>query len=323
MNFRQANLAAYFDFELVPLNLGATYSWVVPKARRVPFWKSIFLTFNIFLWLVILVFLVLLATTWRFLQNQGFVTSFLTIFQLILESTTVEITRLRTNSARIVIYSTLLPFLVISNMFKSEMIRSLTSFSFEKQINSLRDIVENGLSCSVTNTVKLSYFHSNDPYKDYVQNCAVHQFEEKKDEIFDRIAFKRDHATVSRTTQFKFALSKFYNMGHKEPLLHMVPGPMAYYYIYVAKGSPFYHRFLDISSRLQAFGFKKMLFERNKSKAETVLKIHERIKTDDLTIEHIAVAFYLWFFGIGLAFVAFLGEIIDKKRVSNKLVFIP
>ncbi|XP_044253119.1 uncharacterized protein LOC123004069 [Tribolium madens] len=322
MNFRQAHLPAFLDFDLVPLNLGAAYSWVVPKARRVPFWKAIFLTFSGFLWLVILFFLVLLATTWRFLQKGDFISSFLTILQLILESANSEITKLRTNCSRIMILATLLPFLVISSEFKSEMIRSLTSFSYEKQINSLKDIVDNGLSCNIINTVKMTYFYSNDPYKDYVQNCAIHEFEEKKDEIFDRIAYKRDVVTTSRTTQFKHALSKFYELRHKEPLLHMVPGPMVYYYIYLSKGTPFYYRFLDISSRLQAFGFKKMLFERNKSKAEAVLKSHAKIKSDDLTIEHIAVAFYLWFFGTGVAYVAFFGEIMIKKRDLNEMCFI-
>lgn len=314
MNFRQAHFHALLDFDMVPLNLGAAYSWVVPKACRIPFWKAIFFTFNIFLWLVILLFLILLTLTWHFSQKRDCISSFLLMLQLILESTNSGILKTRAKSSRFIIYATLLPFLIISTTFKSEMIRSLTSFSYERQINSLKDIVDSGLSCNITKNVKMTYHNSGDPYKDYVQNCSTHQFEEKKDEIFDRIAFKRDATTTSRTAQYKHALSKFYTMGYKEPLLHMLPGPVVYYYIYLSKGSPFYYRFLDVSARLQAFGFKKMIFEKNKSKAEAVLKSYERIKSDNLTIEHIAVAFYLLFFGLGFSFVVFFGEVWVKRN---------
>lgn len=84
-------------------------------------------------------------------------------------------------------------------------------------------------------------------------------------------------------------------------------------YISLSKGSPFYYRFLEIAGKFQEYGFTKFSVKVSTKKAETVLQVYERIKSDDLSIEQILVAFYVLFLGFFSSFLIFLGEILSTK----------
>lgn len=315
INLYEAHSHLIHDFDLVPIYIGSPQFWVVPNAYLRPYWKSIIYCFSLRLWIVILIYLIVLTLIWRFFEDRNLIVSFLIFFQLLLESSSSEIFFPRRTFSRFIIYATLLPFLVLSTTFKTEMIESLTGILYEKQISSLEEIVKNKLSCNVTNLIKKAYSHSENLYEKYVQTCATHESERKKDEIFDRIAFRRDVVTTSRSLIFKEALTKYYQLGYKDPLFYRLPKPALhnFMFMFLSKGSPFYYRFLEIAGKLQDYGFISYVINYNKKKAETVLKVYERIKSHKLTIEQIFVAFYVLFLGFFASFIVFLGEVLKAK----------
>ncbi|XP_044253118.1 uncharacterized protein LOC123004068 [Tribolium madens] len=313
INVYEAHEHLIHDFDMVPLHMGTPQYWVVPHARPRAYWKAIIFSFNYDLWLIITLFLVVLSLIWMCLENKNFPVSFLMIYQILIETSVPTVIKVRSNSARLFVFAVSLAFLVQSTTFKTAMIRSLTSNSYESQINSLKDIIDYKLTCNITEAIQKTFEHSNDTYEKYVKACHTHQSEKDSNKIFEEIVInKRNVATISRMTQFKKAKIKFYHAGYKGPLMHMIPTPVVYAYmnLYLAKGSPYYHRFLDISRRLQSNGITKIVYRNEVWESKRVISFHQLLNSKNLSIKQVAVAFYILFIGLVVAFGVFLAEVL-------------
>lgn len=315
VNLREIRAETIQDFDIVPFFLGSTYHWVVAKSQRMPHWKAIFLSFNITLWLMILIFFILLSLIWYYLEKSDRVYSFLLMFQLLLECSVCTIGKIKALPIRLVILGTLLPFLVLSTSFKTELIRSLAFHSYEKQIKTFKDIVDNNLSCNISHNIKMTY-NPTKIYKDYIQNCATHEYEENNVDVLKMIITNRNLAGIARIGQYDIALSRYFEQGSSEQPLYLIPQPVIYYYVYLylSKGSPFYKRFIEISGRLLASGFREKIFLDPDHKIYTVLKFNKYMKAENLTLEHLSAAFCVLAFGLILSFAIFLGEIVMQRK---------
>jgi hypothetical protein len=303
------------EFDLVSLYVANTQHWIVPKARLLPCWKSSLATFTPMMWLLILLSLVLLSTTWYFLENDDLVSSFELHYQILLESANSRVLKIKKLSSRIVACVSMFSFCVISTAFRREMVRIFTSFSFEYQIDSLGDLVRYKLPCFVYKEAKKLYKSSQEIYRDYVNQCTSIQPNEYIKDIFLRIASGDQIATMMTRTGFTNWKNRIQVRGLQEPLVHLVPNHVKYEYAYIflTKGYPLYDRFLEATQRLYSSGIFELIMQRSSHWVEQELKSKEVLHSENLTFEEISVAFWVLIVGLSISLVVFCLELVLKR----------
>ncbi|EFA09063.1 uncharacterized protein LOC107398569 [Tribolium castaneum] len=314
LNLYEAHENLIHDFDMVPLYMDISQYWVVPHAKPRAYWKAIIYSFKYDIWLIITSLLVSLSLIWQCLDNRSFIASFLVMYQILIEASLPSVVKIRSNLTRLFLFAVLLPFLVISTTFRTAMIQSLTSNSYEAQIDSLEDLIESKVSCNITESIQKTFASSDDNVAKYVKNCNTHKSEDVNNAIFDQIVAGRKVATISRLTQYRRALTRLYQEGFKGPIMHVIPARVSQNYmnLYLAKGTPFYHRFCEISGRFQFNGITTNLFRNIVWQSKRVISSHQLNKSNKLSIKQVAVAFYLFLIGLGAAFLVFLAEVLVK-----------
>jgi hypothetical protein len=311
LNHGDTSRSKYFKFDLSTMSLAAHYFWIVPKGRPTPYWKIFLFHFDLPTWVLITLFLVLSSVTWYYSEKKKLVYSILLHYQMFFESANLRLVKIHKTSTRFLTAASLFSFLIISSVFKSEMLRSFTTHSYEYPIDSLDDIITNNLDCYVTEDMKEFYQSTNDSHSRYVSNCFLLDEDDNHQDIFTQIAFKQNAAVISRILMFKFAADRLYQLGFKETPMHPIQKQVKFdfTYIYVTKGYPLYDSFLEMVGRMHSSGFTMLFRQQVFYKINKNLKRNEKMYSKDITFEHTSVAFYVLLAGHTVATLVFFFEI--------------
>jgi hypothetical protein len=316
INLQTTNARKHLKFDLAPLNLAAHYFWVVPTGRHVQtsYWKIFVFHFDLGVWLSILCVLVLLTVIWYCMESEDLVYSFLLHYQLLFESGNLRIVKILKVSTRILTGTSIFSFLVISTIFKSEMLRSFAVTSYKYPIDSLEDIIKNNFSCYVTDDIKALYESADEFYSRFVAGCNLLDENDNQWSTLYKVGTEESLATVTRILKFRFATNEFFKRGYKKCPVHLVPKQVKFdfVYVYFTKGYPLSERFTEIIRRLHSGGFTTYFRNVVNYKLAKTLKLFEKIRSKTLTLEHISIAFYVFFSGLVISAVVFLLEVFSS-----------
>lgn len=316
INHRGCQLPLYLKFDIVPIYLSSHYFWIVPKCHQKPVWKIFIFHFDFVIWVFIFSSLLVTSCIWNILDKKGVTLSVMLNYQLLLESTNFKSIKIQNISSRILVGSSMIGFFILSIIFKSVMLHSLTTVASKCPFNHPDDIFKNNLKCYLTKTQMNLYQSKNDPLAKYVSKCELIDLSNDHQEIFKEIAFNQNAAVISRELKFKYGANIFYHMGFKETPIYLLKKYQVkfdFLYIYFSKGYPMYESFLRLFQRMHSAGFYDRFRVEAYRRVNKDLKKREKIVSKNITFEQMSIAFYILLLGLSISFVVFLKEIIIRN----------
>ncbi|EEZ99796.1 hypothetical protein TcasGA2_TC002576 [Tribolium castaneum] len=255
------------------------------------------------------------------LNNNDFTLAVMFNYQMLLESVTSKLVKIKKDSTRVLTTFTLCAFLIISTLIKSKLIDSFRTHTTECPINTLEDIMKNNFKCYVRADIKELY-RFDDSYSHYVSNCV--ELQEKNVffnyfEIAKQVALVKDSVIVVETVDYKFLN---YFLPHLRgfsyfnvPTLHRLKPKIKFEFLFAhfTKGYPLRDRFEKMVLRMFSTGIIQKLSKRRYKRGNRVLFTNEIITSKNITFQTISFSFYIWLTGIVVSTVVFFIEIVRAK----------
>ena len=309
------------EFDLSPLYVAVYQHWVVPKARILPYWRAFMFTLNLTSRIFVSTVLILIALLWYYFGNDDLIASFELHYQVLLESGNSKVIKVKRTSSRILACVSIFGFFVISTIFKKEMLRIFTSYSYDESVKSVDDLVKENLPCALYQESEELYRFSDIIYRTYVAKCTTLAPNTDIEEIFTKIASGERISTILSKNAYNGLKNKMHKMGFQNPLVDILPNQVKYEYAYVllTKGFPLYHSFLEATRRLFASGIAQSLENKHYSPDDKELKSKEIVHSQTLSFEEVSVALYVLVAGLSISICAFLLELVFKYVQDQKM----
>lgn len=312
----QASEVMYDDFSFSRDYIQDKLVWIVPKADQIPRWKSIFIVFQLKIWLTIL-FTYILGTVFLYLlsKNRKELKTFrrtgriliLSLQNFIGNSTNIVPITLMMRS---VVLSILFFNIVGTSLYTSSLINALTNVIYQHQINSEQDIVENlnigGFSAykyifdSPDETSQIIFnkyqIDENITATNWLKNVANNNFATIASEVFVKYLLSQNNSVV----KFDDGLPKIY-ISKETIYIYPVKMVMPKNFIFL----PAFNRIID---KVSTSG----LFQKWSSKYMWQLRKSEKLKQSkrevQLTLDHLQGSFVLLFAGCLIGFFCLIAE---------------
>lgn len=314
INFQTIKIDDNLKYDLVPINMAAHFYWVVPKVREKPYWKIFLLRIDAFVMLCIFSVFIIISLVWHLIEEKSMLQSFALQFQLLLESGNLAVGKIQRIPARLLVGTAMVSFLIISTIFKTEVLRSLTITLYEYPINSLNDIIKENLKCYISEDMKI-LFEEKTLIKNYINKCIIIDEHDSQMKILEEIAIGQNATTISRLLKYKFVIDRMHSKGFDKVAIHIIYPQIKFdiLFLYLTKGYPLYKRFAEIVARMNSGGFVQDFRNQIDYRINKQLISNRKMHSNDLTFEHIIVAVYLYGFGLLLGIAAFIVEIAVAK----------
>ncbi|CAD7077082.1 unnamed protein product [Hermetia illucens] len=309
---------------------------VVPKAKRMSMVCSIFNTLSVCAWIAWVAIFCLTIGFFYAIQEiekkvknrqakdvYSFTEIVLLLFQLFFGDALIRLSRLIT--LRYMLLSWLIFSLLVTSMFVGKLVSSLVLVRYEEDIDHLSELANSSLELGVA-------FPLLKPMKvaldDHTWNTLEPKIRRLNMDYFDYLRYRpRNSAYVLRTDKAKYFLAQTYDQNAGRPTYHIMDEIVVFearVYI-VTVGSALLGK---INSLLSSF-YESGLIQYWEGMAEyqavisgllvrdeDAYKYGERDHVPDreaepkvvLSLEHLQCTFYMWFFGIILSVLAFMGE---------------
>ncbi|KAJ3645507.1 hypothetical protein Zmor_023157 [Zophobas morio] len=309
------------EFDLSPLYVAVYQHWVVPKARILPYWRALMFTLNLTSRIFVSAVLILIALLWYYFGNDDLIASFELHYQVLLESGNSKVIKVKRTSSRILACVSIFGFFVISTIFKKEMLRIFTSYSYDESVKSVDDLVKENLPCALYQESEELYRFSDTIYRTYVAKCTTLPPNTDIEEMFTKIASGERISTILSKNAYNGLKNKMHKMGFQNPLVDILPNQVKYEYAYVllTKGFPLYHGFLEATRRLVASGIAQSLENKHYSPVDKELKSKEIVHSQTLSFEEVSVALYVLVAGLSISICAFFLELVFKYVQDQKM----
>ncbi|XP_008197377.2 uncharacterized protein Ir60a [Tribolium castaneum] len=300
-----------FDFDVSYQYLQDSLFWVVPKASELQKWQRVALAFSFNTWMAFLasffLYNVLYALHLRLSQMKVSTKIFFYLFGILIEQ---AVTMPVKYTVKALVLTWIFYCLIISTAFKSQIINLLSGVSYGDDITTVREITDSDLIISLPVGYANMYDHD-DPLERYIYDHNVQCVE-----IYDclqRTATKRDTASIAIGRYIDYYSPYFLN-EHGHRTIHVMKERVCLMPIHmiVSKGFPLFAQINSLIMLMEANGlidynynYMDNLF---KSQYFSQLRLTDKVEHNDL--ETMALPFLLLCFGLVLALVVFLGEVV-------------
>ena len=233
--------------------------------------------------------------------------------QLLFESANLKIVKMQRISTRLLTGSAIFVFLVISTIFKSEMLRSFAINEYTYSVNTFRDAIKNNFSCYLTQDMIDVHLAVGKPkIGNYVKTCYVLDDNDDQRDIFFKIATEKTVTTITRFLKFRFAMNIFFDLGYTDSPIRRFPFQVKFdfLYFYFTKGYPLAEPVAEIMRRMHSGGFTTYFRNIINYKLTKDFNRRQTIQSKKLGLEHVSAAFYILFAGSLLSLVTFLVELV-------------
>lgn len=296
------------------LDFDATFSflrdglfWLVPRAMKLSGYKKLALVLSFEAYLILLVTMIVIPVIGRLLFKNHVVDYFFELYQTLLE---VALPRPLTRKLYLHI---VIPFLVLSTVFKGSLIHKLSIDHYGYQISSLEDIVASNLTISIDHDIA-QYFKNDNPldryvYKNY-EYCA------KPRNCINKTAFEGNMVTVDIQRTYEYLLASSYIDSDGKPLSYLFSTPIFPLYIhwYFVKGFPIFPQINVILLRLKSSGIIHHLCEKATFKARVDLNRKVRITSNKLGLKEMRPLFVLISLGHIFGLIVFFIELCTMAK---------
>lgn len=312
-------------------HLYESLSWCVPKAQLAPRWRNLLDTFQYSTWLSMIgAYLIVSLVTWIFCYTtpkdstsyvmlKNCLKNLFSIFIAISADETPK-----KGAGRIVFFVWIVFGLHFVAAYQAKLISVLLNPSYEKQLNTLDEILTSGMDWASLPTLK-RFFNNTD---DWRVDKIIKEWKTQQSALegLTRIAYDRDFAFCVLEHNARYEIFKFVGPD-LETLVYCMPSYLSYpSEIYMTKGFPLRDHIDKLIYRIKATG----LLVKWNNDISYIVKITNRGNIGDdgsqkLTLSHLQGAFMV--LGIGLVFsvVAIVCEIIfvivRYKRIRKKVFY--
>ncbi|KDR19584.1 uncharacterized protein LOC110829827 [Zootermopsis nevadensis] len=288
--------------------------FIVPKSKRVPPFRNMFLSFSCSVWTVLACAMFLTPQCWYCIRKYGRISvkektnnitmndAFFDIFRSFISGTlnTVPTSVLE----RVFIITWVLVGIIITNAFQGSFTSYLAVPKYLPEIDSLQQLDESGLGIFVSPLVN-SYMTLD--INDEIMTNLWRKFKYDRNYglIADRVAWKRDMGAIFNELSFSYYLRSSRYVKDGRPLLHRVKeNILSIYSVYsVPRHSPFLPRFNVIISRLVESGFQIKWISDSLHRAAlegeiTPVSSFQAAEPAPLSLTHLQTAFYILAIGL-------------------------
>lgn len=306
-------------------------SWCVPKAQLAPRWRNLLDTFQYSTWLSIIgAYLIVSSITWIFCYTTPKDTTsyvmlkncFKNLFSIFIAISAAETPK--KGAGRIVFFVWIVFGLHFVAAYQAKLISVLLHPSYEKQMNTLDEILNSEMDWASLPTLK-RFFNNTDDWRVYkiIEEWKTHQ---NALEGLRRIAYERDFAFCVLEHNARYEILKLLGPD-LQPLVYCMPSYLTYpSEIYMTKGFPLRDHLDKLIYRIKATG----LLVKWKNDISYTVKITNRKNTGDdksqkLTLSHLQGAFMVLGLGLGFSVLAIICEIIyiivRYKKMRKKMFY--
>lgn len=304
----------HLDFDMSFTYMEDASQWLAPKARILPYWKRLGLIFKLEIYLSIFLCLVFVMILCRFLYRQSLTYTAFVVCEILLESSTPHLPlQLRSLMAVWISFC-----LIISTMFKSKLIDTISKNSYEYQIDSVEDIASSNLQILIDHDIATFYNHHTHPSEEFIQKN--YKYCENPRICITRTAFVQDCITVDfeRSNQF-FSYAFLDNEGNA--LTHMFKKPIfpVHIHLFFVRGYPLFQEIDRLLTIMRSSGIIDHLYDTAEHNAKMTLNHKTYFKVEVLGLKQMQIAFFVWGIGVFVSIVVFVAE--EIRKCSFQITF--
>lgn len=310
-------------------------TWCVPISRLKPEWMTLFQAFSWSMWLLILLAYVMISITMYFLSNFSVFNnfsrhhyevsySFMNMFSILFQ---VSISRRpQTFLTRLVFILWTISSLNFVALYQSTLIKFMLHPAMEKQITNLEELVEHDLPLGSFYTWR-QYFNITNLDNPVEVKMKSKWLDCNNIELcLKDVAYWRNYSIAIPRVFISYSASKYVDK-HRRPLIYVFEDNYISYpvQLFAYRGFPFIHRINQIIRSIKQsgilskwrHGLKKPKMRKRKIDNENPEEEDYDAKQHVLNIMDMQGAFFLYVFGVAIAIVVFVSEVI-LFRVKSK-----
>lgn len=315
--------------------------FVVPKALTKPKWKTIFLAFDLTIWISLLMTYWLAFLSWYTIKKVNERHFDVNLLGLNLYSVflMIPLNRFPVDCAERVMMSTILLFsFVVASSFQSSMVKFLAYETYEQDMHTIEELAESRLNI-LTASLNLKELFETDENPVMLRLLQRFSWTENVD-ILGEIAARRNAAAIGRKSDMEEKIAMSYVKGD-QILLHIVEEcPRSYHIAYLMpKKSPYVASFNDVINYFVEAGITESWFIHAKPHRPLSDYHNKSLQQTNVvfTVENLIIAFIILIFGLAFSSLVFIGELCahtyldmnvnvatlkrNKKRV-NKIAYV-
>ena len=298
---------------------------IVPKAKRIPQYKNIFLPFTLLTWILLLITFLFTFLSWYCIRrcvqclvrdtmvSVTFVKAFLDVFRSFVTGSMSL--RFHSTIERIFMVIWVLFGIIMTSAFQGSLTSYLSVPKYLKDINTLKEVVESNIWLFIYGTDNtVSFLDQDDESMARLRRKLI--ITPNLFEAFDKITKQDDVGFVMNEYGAKFMLSsrEFTKEGY--PILHGVKQSLLTNYnaYEIPRHSPYLDTFNLVIRRLTESGFQRKWYRDTNHQHSlngnfTDSFFLNNARASPLTLKHMQTSFYILMFGLFISFVAFLTEV--------------
>ncbi|KAJ9574023.1 hypothetical protein L9F63_008596 [Diploptera punctata] len=306
---------------------------VVPKSKRVPQYKQLFLPFTSSLWGALLVTLLLASLIWYHIKKYMFYivgiqnrnvtmeNAFIDLFRSFITGTTNMTPT--TTVERLFFIIVVFFGIIMTSAFQGSLTSFLSVPIYHKDINTLKEVKNSKFRLFVYKSIK-SIVHFDPSDETMMPLWKKFLFVDNFTHMLEYLGKYDDMGCTMNeySVRLIFRLKNYMKDGH--PLLHKVrENILTSYNVYeVPRNSPYLDEISTAVKRLTEGGFQPKWYRDTIHKyiLNGYLSEHFNIlnaRTTPLLLKHMQTAFYILFIGLFHSFLVFLAELLIKIRKKN------
>ncbi|RZC34975.1 hypothetical protein BDFB_001396 [Asbolus verrucosus] len=296
----------HLDFDMSYTYMEDGTRWLVPKARILPYWKRISLIFSKEVYLSIFFSVAIMMVVCHILYNISYSSTWILLYQILLEYSLNKMP-----AFRIVIIVWTCCCLILSTMFKSKLIDTMSKNSYERQIDSLGDIVASKLHIIIDHDIAKFYDYQTNSDEEYVRKN--YEFCPDPRICITRTAFEQDCVTIDFQRSNEFFLPQYVD-PNGDVLLHLFKTPIfpVHIHLFFVKGYPIFPQIDQLLMRLRSNGVIEHLYDKAGYNARMAMSKKSKFSVEVLGLKQMQMAFLLWGVGIGASVLVFIIEYLTE-----------
>lgn len=285
-------------------------------------WKRLLKIFPFNFWIIFSILMTIQTAVAKIFLNIRQEKLMLAMFQILVESPTVE-AETKITYKRITLASWFLSFMIMSTIFKNGLLIITETIRKEPAIETLTDIIQSKLP--IYPTLNLSfYYHSEKEIKDF-DSITIRRCQNYLDCLSD-IAKNQNSITTGGREILRYYTVPKYFINNGELLVHIADEAIYSFHIsfLFSRGHPLYVQCSKIISYSLASGWFVNVFSR--LRYEFFLKTYQkyRISSKTFTLNDFKDISILWFSGVLIACLALIGEHVwyyTRKKYCARYTF--
>ncbi|GLV43733.1 Ionotropic receptor 60a [Carabus blaptoides fortunei] len=289
--------------------------WYAPKAHEVAPWKHLLIVFQKHVWFILLCVMCVTALFWRLMSyvvdqyyyNQTLHCLTNVWYSLLLGS----VRQPRGSSMRLTFISWVMGTFLISTMYQTMFTSILTNPVYGKQISNMEEMLESHIDYGFDSLAAGEFKFPQDKtlwtiYNNYIP-CPFHLAVS----CINRTIVAKNFVLAKNRKNMAYFLKHNYSYLGGRSAVYEFEAYKYYLRVMVNQGFPLLESLNTFIRRIQNCG---LFMKWNSDLIESLhLKLQDKGKVKQLTVEHLQAAFYILAFGCVIGFIVFIIELLSRK----------